>query len=160
MTDRGARPHGIGTAPDDSHDNSRTEAWDSFRFESIMLNLFDLRLIYVDSNSLCYYFDRFYQPFFPCPYSVRLVWSWPCDNSWFVSGLTWSASGSLHIIIEAIRICIYIRGYLCSNPSSIKIVKINTVSMISVRIRSVYVPRYRLTIFKQDSTYHCSIKPF
>lgn len=111
MTDRGARHHGIGTAPDESHDESRTEAHqqDAIRSDlSLLCLIYSIcgrsMLIRIHCATISIDFISLY---FLCPYSVQLVPSWHCDNSWFVSGLTWSVS---RIITKAIWILIYIRG--------------------------------------------------
>ena len=46
-------------------------------------------------------------------------------------------------VTEAIRIRIYIRDYPCSNSNSIKNVKANTISIIHIRIRSIYIRHWR-----------------
>ena len=46
-------------------------------------------------------------------------------------------------VTKAIRIHICIRDYPCSNPNPIENVKTNTISTISVCIRSVYIPTRR-----------------
>ena len=55
-------------------------------------------------------------------------------------------------VTEAIRICIYIRDYPCSNSNPIRNVKADTISTIFVRIRSVYIP----TLKKSSSSTWCS----